>query len=245
MNAQAENAVVPPAPKRANLQAAILEAQRTVGAVAKESRNTFHNYKYASAEHMLVESREALINAGVQVNRGAYELRELAGNIVCRMEMILCHPESGEREVNQIDYPVIPEKGRPLDKAVNGALTTSMAYWLRDLLLIPRLDASEIEVCGRDDRNYDPKAKVPSGKPASSNDLLDRIKDMGAVEVASPETVLQIRQALVDLRFSPEKEQSWLKGAGVSSWDEISAENADKALKKLNDLKAKAKTASN
>jgi hypothetical protein len=35
---------------------------------------------------------------------------------------------------------VVVEKGRPIDKAVASALTTSLGYWLRDVLLLPRED---------------------------------------------------------------------------------------------------------
>jgi hypothetical protein len=51
-------------------------------------------------------------------------------------------------------WPFAEEKGRPLDKALAGALTSSLGYWLRSLLLVPRDDE---EMDKRDDRAHDPE----------------------------------------------------------------------------------------
>jgi len=39
-----------------------------------------------------------------------------------------------------LEFPAIVRKGTPHDKAVAAALTTSLSYWLRDVLLLPRMD---------------------------------------------------------------------------------------------------------
>ena len=55
-------------------------------------------------------------------------------------------------------FPIIEDKGRPLDKALAGALTTSLAYYLRDLLLIPKQDENQVDK--RDDTRHIPQAVV-------------------------------------------------------------------------------------
>ena len=39
------------------------------------------------------------------------------------------------------EWAIILEKGRPLDKAIAGADTASLSYMLRDLLILPRVEA--------------------------------------------------------------------------------------------------------
>lgn len=125
---------------------ALIEAQRHAQGVAKASKNTFHNYSYASAEAIIEEARDALTHAGVVVSTLGWESQD--GRIVVRY--LVAH-ESGEAFVGEASTPVLPEKGRPLDKAEATALTANLSYFLRGLLLLPRVDAAE-EMNTRDDR---------------------------------------------------------------------------------------------
>lgn len=234
------------------LRGAILQAQKNAKAVAKDSNNKFHGYNYASAEHMLVESKDALHSAGVEVHRGSYRLKELAGNVVCEMVIEVSHPESGEQESHTVDYFVIPDKGRPLDKALNSALTTSFAYFLRDLLLIPRLSKAEAdelnaagsapEVCGRDDTGYTPPTNG-KGKPDrvreqakarnNGNDLANAIggtpvnPDTGEV-LATPERIAVLKQLITDRKYPHEAKA--LANKGLKSWEEASADYVEKMI---------------
>jgi hypothetical protein len=48
-------------------------------------------------------------------------------------------------------WPVVPEKGRPVDKAVASADTASLSYFFRNLLLLPRVEAgSDLDDDSRD-----------------------------------------------------------------------------------------------
>lgn len=64
--------------------------------------------------------------------------------------------KSGYHEDMTFDMAVVPEKGKPLDKAIAAASTFSLGYFLRGLLQIPRV-GSEQEVDERDDRGFDPE----------------------------------------------------------------------------------------
>jgi hypothetical protein len=66
---------------------------------------------------------------------------------------------------DEIAWVCVPEKGRPIDKSLAGCLTSSLNYWLRDLLLVPREDENEMD--RRDDRAYEPRKAAPA--PARSN----------------------------------------------------------------------------
>lgn len=131
--------------------AALLVAQSSLKNVAKGSENKFHNYKYAGAEDVLTEARSHLHEAGLMVLRDSAKVLEDQGTPVLHSVFIVVH-ESGEAIVLDQEFPVVPGNGRPMDKAVAASLTTSMSYFLRDLLLIPRVDGEEVDT--RDDRAY-------------------------------------------------------------------------------------------
>ncbi len=143
-------------PKPQTLDGALLEAQRAVKPVQKDSRNDHTGYDYASAEAIITESRSALIGAGLVARRSAWTIGTKNECNVSMVEMtfILSHPESAEQSSHVIQFPAQERKGTPLDKAVAAALTSGQAYWLRDLLLIPRVDH---EMDKADDSGYQPQ----------------------------------------------------------------------------------------
>jgi hypothetical protein len=143
---------------------ALVKAQAAAGAVAKDSKNQFMRFNYASADHIVWEARTALSSAGLA-------LVTLGWTLVPSPEkdaMVVGHVDVSYRLVHgsgeHLDFaaatPVLVEKGRPLDKALAGAITSNLGYFLRGLLLLPRLEEAEIEA--RDDRAYDPHAPQPA-----------------------------------------------------------------------------------
>jgi len=152
------------ASKTDTLDAALLRAQSTLKAVGKDATNSFHRYNYTSSEGMLSACREALHSAGLVVRRTHWTI-EPGGEFGTLVSWIVCaHPASGTELKDSVAWPIVPEKGRPLDKAVAGALTTSLNYYLRDLLQVPR---EEETMDYRDDREREvrPQPK-PAPKPA-------------------------------------------------------------------------------
>lgn len=144
------------------LYAALVLAQRAIRSVDKDAQNKFAGYTYASSEAMIEEARKALAGAGLAVFCVEHTIRPPAMEAVIEIRsdgkerpsgphMVsilvsryrLAH-ESGEFLDSVLEWPIVPEKGRPSDKATASALTTQLAYYLRDLLLMPRgLDADD------------------------------------------------------------------------------------------------------
>ena len=122
-----------------NLHAALLKAQKSVDGVQKKSTNKFSNYDYVSAEDMVVSARRALLGAGLVAGRKAWEYAN--NRVYCTY--FVSHPESGEEMFGATQFPVVERKGTPNDKAVATALTSSLSYFLRDILLLPRFSKSE------------------------------------------------------------------------------------------------------
>ena len=156
---------MPPKPKPPpTLGSALLSAQQNLKAVDKGSSNSFHGYAYASSEAMIAASRDALHGAGLVFFVMGNDLIVTEGGIcVVKVSLRLIHAESDTSLDITRTFPVVPDKGRPMDKATCGTLTTALSYTLRDLLLIPRVDAA-LDMDTRDDRNYSP----PSAKRSSN-----------------------------------------------------------------------------
>jgi len=129
---------------QAALAAALNQAQGAAGAVSKASRNDYHRYKYASAEALIEEGRSALHGAGLALvpDSQSIELGTGDGLSVLKRTYTILHSGGGMLTMAQ-EWPVIPEKGRPMDKAVASAVTASLGYFLRDLLLMPRVDPAD------------------------------------------------------------------------------------------------------
>jgi len=165
-------------PSRANLYAALAAAQKDAEAVEKDATNTFHKYKYASAEAIIAEARAALSAHGLAVITMCVDRDREARDHVwqgegndawivtprrIRAEYLLVH-SSGESMVFESTTPVIPEKGRPEDKAEFGSRTENLGYALRDLLLLPRVQEGVVQPSGRDD-SRDPGPRPPASQP--------------------------------------------------------------------------------
>lgn len=148
--------------------AALIEAQKSIRGIVKTGRNSFQKYTYATTESMITECREALHSAGLtlvvlesrideavapniphadllKLGKGKESISTFAAAVsptVLRKKYALLCADGSSLEMRQ-DWPVFVENGRGPDKAVAAAVTASLGYFLRDLLLIPRVDDSD------------------------------------------------------------------------------------------------------
>jgi hypothetical protein len=164
-------------PSNPALYAALATAQASAYGVEKDKTNSYHQYPYASAEAVILEGRKALACAdlafltverkfvptsGLSATASAED--DSAGRPgkgkppktpIGRVEMryLLVHKSGESLEILSSTY-VIPESGRPADKAEAAAVTSDLSYTLRGLLLLPR-GLGEPPIDGRDDRDDD------------------------------------------------------------------------------------------
>jgi len=170
-----------------DLYAALAEAQRSIGEIPKDAENTFDGYSYTSADTLIAAARSALLDNGLLVRRMAWTITpgELFDNDRVRMlesRFELVQIATGETLQADVPFPIIvPEKrGSQWDRSLSSSLTSSLAYWLRDLLMIPRSDA-QLDVGRRDDekpakpRKRTPKRDDPD-LDAAFVDLLDALR---------------------------------------------------------------------
>lgn len=142
--------------------------------VSKDGKNAFHKYKYATADAIIEEARSALSGAGLVLLPLEASLNGTERNGPDRFELVrtfvLLH-SSGEMTPLRVCWPVVPDNGRPLDKATAIADTLSLSYLLRDLLLMPRVDPTD-DMNARDDRSADKRAgKKPRPLPTDGLEL--------------------------------------------------------------------------
>lgn len=122
-----------------NLLRALLKAQESIVGVEKKSTNKFSNYDYVSAEDMVKSARKALLESGIVSGRKSWSYE----SDKVRSTFFLSHPESGECLEATTEFPAVARKGTPEDKALATALTSSLSYFLRDILLLPRFPKNE------------------------------------------------------------------------------------------------------
>jgi hypothetical protein len=162
-----------------NLALALSEAQGRCEPAPKDAFNGFHRYHYASAESIIGTAKAALASSGLALVPLDQTLNGFAKEGQDRFELVrkfvLLH-SSGEWVPISCAWPVVPEKGRPLDKATAVAATLSLSYLLRDLLLMPRVEESD-DAAAREDRPAQPAAR-----PAPADDG-EVVTDAEAAEI--------------------------------------------------------------
>lgn len=146
------------------LAAGLEQARRKCQPVEKDSTNSYHKYRYASAEAVIEAAKDALDGSGVVVipleaSIDGHEQKGLNRYELRRKFMIL--HTSGQYLVSSCHWPVVEDKGRPLDKAAAIADTLSYSYFLRDLLNMPRVNPED-DAAGRDDTRPAAPAKTPA-----------------------------------------------------------------------------------
>lgn len=155
-----------PPTKPKTVHEALLSAQQALEGIDKNGRNEFHNYDYVTAESMISECRAVLHQAGLILTAGDVEL------IPCAEDTMIVRAThtialGGAESVSIVrDWPAVLSKGRPMDKAVAGALTAGLSYTLRDLLLIPRGDEDGVGL--NDTKRSAQDAKSPTRRPRAS-----------------------------------------------------------------------------
>ncbi len=180
----------------AELCGALVAAQTDIQMVGKGGWNDHHKYKYASGDDMIAEARRVLNLHGVAAipvrwvmaetpyeytdfvddktedGRGATRRAVVVQDVQLRLFVTirLVHKSGIQHLCEPFHVPVIPDRGRPLDKAESAARTYALSYFLRDLLQIPRgdedKDAGSVDQRDDRDRNYSRARTQPAAQPA-------------------------------------------------------------------------------
>jgi len=142
--------------KHLSWESALVAAQQKMRGVAKDSTNTFHQFKYASADDVIAASRVALNGEGLAVVR-SWKITVNELGVWVDSDFVLVHEGGTSSTFAACSFPALEGKGRPLDRAIAISLTSSLGYFLRDLLLIPKPDDESMD--RRDDTAHQPEKK--------------------------------------------------------------------------------------
>ena len=145
-----EKSVIRPA-GQIPLYTALAKAQADCRGVEKGSENTFHRYKYASAEDMIDAATKAMAPYGLALVCTSAEPDDPKRPSSMTVRYLLTHCDGGAMPLGPYSLTVHPDKGRPMDKAVTTCLTYLQAYCLRGILNIPRVEEGT-ERDSQDDR---------------------------------------------------------------------------------------------
>jgi len=127
-----------------SLETALYKAQQDVTPLEHDATGFSgrDEFQYTSAETIIDASRQILLANGLLARRCGWKavLLDPENHNLCNVhcDFLLFHLESGEKFADSTDSLAQVFYGQTLEKAVNACLTRSLAYWLRDLLLIPR-----------------------------------------------------------------------------------------------------------
>tara|TARA_Y100001963_G_scaffold141575_1_gene209937 strand:+ start:619 stop:1311 length:693 start_codon:yes stop_codon:yes gene_type:complete len=125
--------------KKTTLATALAAAQASADRIDKDSRNDFARYDYTSAEALMSMWTKIGEAHGLSLYPAALNIE--GGNL--RTCWILEHAESGGAREIRMDWPIVEAKGKPMDKAVASARTSSLGYLIRDLLIAPRVHPTD------------------------------------------------------------------------------------------------------
>jgi hypothetical protein len=129
-------------------------AQQKVVALGHNKRNDFQKFNYVSAEAFIAACKDALTSSGLTLVTSFTGVRPIGETMFIASRMLRLNG----MVVHETEWVwSIEEKGRPPDKALAAAHTSSFAYALRDLLIVPRVSKDEaarmIEHAAKDDFN--------------------------------------------------------------------------------------------
>ena len=161
-------------------------AQSNINPVDKDGVNKFQNYKYASTEAIIIEARAALLGGGMILVKGGQIIQttQMDGMTKALDGYVLYHTAGAFMHI-QAETPICRTESqkegkwsKDWDKAAAGAFTTGLGYTLRDLLLIPRVNAEmdgDSEPHPNAPRGEDsPQPTTPTPKPDTSGEnILD------------------------------------------------------------------------
>jgi len=209
---------------------ALLEAQEAIASVVKDAKANYGErtkYSYVSADQMVTECRKALHAAGLILLRESYSVQSSAETgMVLFSNYLLVHAASGSSITSsQSPWFIIEAQGRPLDKALAGALTTSLSYFLRDLLLVPRDDEAEMDK--RNDVDHRPHGIGIGGAMALRKALVTAGCKEGALRAAMQQSGVNVPDDMATW------DRSWMDR--INGWIERNTVYADIAQESVTD----------
>lgn len=189
--------------KEPGLQEALIEIGKAVGTVVKDARNDHHGYKYASAEAVLRQVREACHAHGVAIVGSDATVQVEGANRIVRMSLTFA---KGDETAT---FCGLGEGKDGQDKATMKANTAALKYLVANAFLISWGDDPEAtDENGKSTRAAGkgkpkpPTASAPSGIAGSSDAHRAAIDSMTAETAESVRAAIKADSSLSDEDFN-------------------------------------------
>lgn len=222
-------------PPLGSLAAALSTAQQRCRGVPKDATNSYHRYKYASAEAVIAEAKAALADSGLALVPTSQAVVEKGQDRFELMRSFLLLHSSGESLPISVEWPIIVEKGRPLDKATAIGTTLSLAYLLRDLLLMPRVDPED-DLAARQPGEATPATGAASQPTAAAAPGSPQAVAPGSPQAVLPIQLAEIRHLKTELGLTDDQWKTAMAKRGVQSARELSQVTAQELIDRLTHL---------
>jgi ERF superfamily len=155
-----------------NLAKAIASVMASVGTIEKGGYNSFHRYKYARMEDLLVALTPLMGKAGLAIFQNEIEIKQIETRVAVTYEFSIIH-ESGEMWPERPRFTGMAmardSKGNWDDKAINKCHTSARKYFLLGLFQVPSGDFDDADSgqAPEDANQRQEKAPVPGPKDAT------------------------------------------------------------------------------
>ena len=156
---------------------ALAKAQEMADRIVKDSTNDFSRYDYTSAESMMDMWTQIAGPLGLSL----YPASLAIDGDILRGCWVVEHAASGDARDIRADWPIVTGKGKPLDKALASARTSSLGYLIRDLLVAPRVHPT-------DDMDHPRWSKPEQDKPAPKKAAPKKAAPAPAQKKAAPKS---------------------------------------------------------
>ena len=182
-----------------SIWSALAQARAAMTPLVKDAENSFHHYRYTSADTMIGSGSRCLAAHGLSLIVTSAEIvTQENGDKTLRSVLTLTHSDGGVCTIGPCDMPICPDKGRPIAKALCTARTVGLAYCYRDLLGIERPDSDD-DIAGRDDTSFAPtkRTREPQTRTKISGPKAQAVSNVLRKPSASP-LAKKLKMAMVD-----------------------------------------------
>jgi len=199
--------------KELTLVRALHAAQWEARSISKDSRNSFSSYDYTSAESMMRMWTDISGRHGLALFPLELRVKYSPGDppILCTT-WVLSHIRGEDRTLT-MDWPIVTGKGKPMDKAIASARTSSLGYLIRDLLVAPRVHPTD----DMDHDTWSQPRESKSGKPP--RDYQDDVR--------------VFEKALASMNISTETMSGYLRMRGTKPYDKMTVREHARTLEWL------------
>jgi hypothetical protein len=214
----------------ASLAAALAIARDRCLPAEKDAYHSYHNYWYASSDSVLKSGNAALQGSGVSLIPINHVLKIVGTGNTAHYELernwLLVH-SSGESLALKTPWPVLPERGKPLNVSIKIAMKESMAMLVQGLLQIPGGEIAEPQ-----SEEQPPPEQPPPEQPTETPSAHAEVPPITEVQLADLDRLVTFC-VKNNLLTAPQWFDGLKRGYGVEEPRQLTTEQAARIIDNL------------